>query len=200
VECRVELLPGFDLPEMVEGLEGFSHVWLSFVFHGCVAQGWRPRVRPPRLGGNQRVGVFASRAPFRPNHLGLSVVELLGIDTGQGVSLRVRGADLLDGTPVLDIKPYVPYTDAVPEARAGFAPEAPAARLVVRFSDQARAALADDEQLGRLVSGVLAQDPRPAYQADDPQRVYGVRLGDVNVRFRVANGEALVVAVQPMEA
>lgn len=198
VESTVELLPGFDGAEMVEGLEGFSHLWLNFVFHACVDQGWKPRVRPPRLGGNRRVGVFASRSPFRPNHLGLSVVELLGIDTtAGGVSLRVRGADLLDGTPVLDIKPYVPYSDALPEARAGFAPEAPAATLSVLFSDAALAALGDDLHLRHLIEAVLSQDPRPAYQADDPERIYGVRLAEVNVRFRVSRGEALVVDVEP---
>jgi tRNA-Thr(GGU) m(6)t(6)A37 methyltransferase TsaA len=195
IEACVEMLPGYDRPEMFEGLEGFSHLWLSFVFHACVGQGWKPRVRPPRLGGNQRVGVFASRAPFRPNHLGLSVVELLDIDTGDGVRLTVRGADLLDGTPILDIKPYVPYVDAIPDARAGFAPEAPRARLAVRFSEAAIEAIAGDAQLVRLIEAVLAQDPRPAYQADDPDRLYGMRLAAVNVRFTVANGEARVVAV-----
>lgn len=197
VESRLDLLPGFDDPAMVEGLEGFSHLWLSFVFHACVAQGWRPRVRPPRLGGNQRVGVFASRAPFRPNHLGLSVVELLGIDTSAGVSLRLRGADLLDGTPVLDIKPYVPYVDALPEARAGFAPEPPMT-LAVRFAAPAETALAGDDALRTLISRVLAQDPRPAYQADDPSRVYGMMLAAVNLRFRIQAGEAEVLSVTPL--
>lgn len=199
VACDVELLPGFDRPEMVEGLEGFSHLWLTFVFHGCAAEGWRPRVRPPRLGGNARVGVFASRSPYRPNHLGLSVVELVGIEREGRLRLKVRGADLLDGTPILDIKPYVPYVDAVPDARSGFAPAPPPPRLAVTFSEQAHAALAGDERLNRLIRGVLAQDPRPAYQADDPERVYGVRLADVNVRFRIANGEALVIAVEALD-
>jgi tRNA-Thr(GGU) m(6)t(6)A37 methyltransferase TsaA len=200
VECRVELLPGFDLPEMLEGLEGFSHLWLTFVFHACVAQGWRPRVRPPRLGGNERVGVFASRAPFRPNHLGMSVVELLGIASGDGLALRVRGADLLDGTPILDIKPYVPYVDAIPDARAGFAPEAPVRALSVVFARDALDALALDADLQRLIEAVLAQDPRPAYQADDPLRVYGVRLAEVNVRFRISGHTAEVLAVEPLTA
>lgn len=191
----VELLPGFDMPEAVEGLEGFSHLWLSFVFHHCIDQGWKPRVRPPRLGGNERVGVFASRAPFRPNHLGLSVVELLEVDTRDGVRLTVRGADLLDGTPILDIKPYVPYVDAVPDARAGFAPEPPV-RLAVRFSEAAIEELGSDAALVQLIEAVLSQDPRPAYQADDPERLYGMRLAEVNVRFTIANGEALVRAVE----
>jgi tRNA-Thr(GGU) m(6)t(6)A37 methyltransferase TsaA len=196
VECSIEMLPGFDRPEMVEGLEGFSHLWLSFVFHACAGQGWKPRVRPPRLGGNRRVGVFASRSPFRPNYLGLSVVELVAIESDGGLRLKVRGADLLDGTPILDIKPYVPYVDAIPDARAGFAPEPPPARLAVRFGEAAIEELAGDAQLVRLIEAVLAQDPRPAYQQDDPERVYGVRLAEVNVRFRVANGEALVIGVE----
>lgn len=195
LESRLEMAPGFDQAEMVEGLDGFSHLWLTFVFHACVEQGWRPRVRPPRLGGNARVGVFASRAPFRPNHLGLSVVELVAVETGPGVTLRLRGADLLDGTPVLDIKPYLPYADAIPEARAGFAPVPPAA-LTVRFSAAAEQALAADPGLRHNIAAVLAQDPRPAYQADDPQRLYGLHLADANVRFRIAAGKVEVVSVE----
>jgi tRNA-Thr(GGU) m(6)t(6)A37 methyltransferase TsaA len=196
VESRLELLPGFDRPEMLDGLTGFSHLWLTFVFHACVAQGWRARVRPPRLGGNARVGVYASRSPFRPNHLGLSVVELLGVELGDKVSLRLRGADLLDGTPVLDIKPYVPYVDALPDARGGFAPDAPA-ELAVHFAAEAEAALAADPALRHLISAVLAQDPRPAYQGDDADRVYGMRLAAVNLRFRIIAGVVEVLAVEP---
>lgn len=199
VECVVEMLAGFDQPEAVEGLEDFSHLWLSFVFHACAEQGWKPRVRPPRLGGNEKVGVFASRSPFRPNHLGLSVVELLGIETEGGVRLRVRGADLLDGTPILDIKPYVPYVDAIPGARAGFAPEAPP-RLAVRFDESVAEALSGEDRLRRLIQEVLTQDPRPAYQADDPQRVYGVRMANHNVRFRISGGEVLVLSVESCSA
>jgi len=196
VETRLELLPGFDRPEMLEGLTGFSHLWLTFVFHACVDQGWRARVRPPRLGGNTRIGVYASRSPFRPNHLGLSVVELLGVEMGKPVSLRLRGADLLDGTPVLDIKPYVPYVDALPDARGGFAPQAPAA-LAVRFGPAAQDAVADAPALRDMISAVLAQDPRPAYQADDAERVYGMRLAAVNLRFRIDAGVVEVLAVEP---
>jgi tRNA-Thr(GGU) m(6)t(6)A37 methyltransferase TsaA len=195
VECLLQLRPGFDRPEMFEGLEGFSHLWLTFVFHECQGQGWRARVRPPRLGGNRRVGVFASRSPFRPNHLGLSVVELLGIEQRDGLSLRLRGADLLDGTPVVDIKPYLPYVDAIPGARAGFAPRLPTP-LQVRFSEQVRQQLAGDAPLQRVIASVLTQDPRPAYQADDPERLYGMRLAEVDVRFRIVGGVAEVVAVE----
>lgn len=197
VECNLDLLPGFDVPTMVDGLDGFSHLWLTFVFHACVEQGWKPRVRPPRLGGNTKVGVFASRSPFRPNHLGLSVVELLAIDTSAGVSLRLRGVDLLDGTPVLDIKPYVPYVDALPDARAGFAPTAPLT-MAVRFSDAAERMLCRDIALRGLISQVLSQDPRPAYQADDPDRLYGMKLADVNLRFRVQGDTVEVMEITPL--
>lgn len=189
--------PPYDQPEMVDGLEGFSHLWLTFVFHACVDQGWQARVRPPRLGGNRKVGVYASRAPFRPNHIGLSVVELTGIERDGGLRLKLRGLDLLDGTPVLDVKPYVPYTDALPEARAGFAPDAPTSRLEVRFSQEAEKLLAGDDELRELIRQVLALDPRPAYHADDPQRVYGMQLADSDVRWRVSEGVVEVVSLLP---
>jgi len=196
-EGVLRMLTPYDRPEMFEGLEDFSHIWLTFVFHANVAQGWQPRVRPPRLGGNARVGVFASRAPFRPNHLGLSVVELLGVDERDGLRLRLRGLDLLDGTPVLDIKPYVPYTDAIADARAGFAPEAPPARLPVRFAEATARLLAERPGLRELIANTLALDPRPAYHADDPARVYGMRLADLDVRWRVLAGAVEVIELLP---
>jgi len=196
-EGNLRMLPPYDDPVMFEGLDGFSHIWLTFVFHANRAQGWQPRVRPPRLGGNARVGVFASRAPFRPNHLGLSVVELLAIDNRDGVRLRLRGLDLLDGTPVLDIKPYVPYTDGIEGAVGGFAPAAPEARLAVAFTAEAEAQLAGRSQLRALIVETLSLDPRPAYHADDPGRVYGVRLVDVDVRWRVVAGRIEVMGLPP---
>ena len=184
------LAPPFDDPLAVRGLEAFSHLWLTFVFHESPER-WTPLVRPPRLGGNAKVGVFASRSTHRPNRLGLSLVELLAIDTRRGVRLTLAGADLVSGTPVLDIKPYLPWAESRPEARAGFAPEAPP-QLPVAFSDAAHAALAerlDGDALRELIIQVLAQDPRPAYhrrtQGGDHDRLYGVRLRDVDVRFRV---------------
>ncbi|WP_136247470.1 tRNA (N6-threonylcarbamoyladenosine(37)-N6)-methyltransferase TrmO [Halomonas borealis] len=183
--ARLVLTPPYDDPLAVRGLDAFSHLWLTFVFHLSPAR-WTPLVRPPRLGGNARVGVFASRSTHRPNRLGLSLVELEGIDTQGGVCLNLRGADLVDGTPVLDIKPYLPWAEARPEASAGFAPEPPDA-LPVRLAPPAEAALAarpDGESLRALIQQVLAQDPRPAYRKGAGERVYGVRLRDLDVRFR----------------
>ncbi|MCG6657630.1 tRNA (N6-threonylcarbamoyladenosine(37)-N6)-methyltransferase TrmO [Halomonas campisalis] len=187
--CLV-LTPPFDDPLAVRGLETFSHLWLTFVFHQSPPR-WTPLVRPPRLGGNAKVGVFASRSTHRPNRLGLSLVELLEIDTRRGVRLRLSGADLVHGTPVLDIKPYLPWAESHPEARAGFAPAAPS-RLPVDFSPATEATLAerpDGDSLRELIRQVLAQDPRPAYRTGAESRTYGVRLRDLDVRFRaVADG------------
>ncbi|KAJ4455884.1 putative potassium-tellurite ethidium and proflavin transporter [Paratrimastix pyriformis] len=192
------LLPPYNHPDSVRGLEGFSHVWLSFIFHETLVRGWHPLVRPPRLGGNTKIGVFASRSTHRPNGLGLSLVELKHIDTSHnGVVLHLAGADLLDGTPVLDIKPYIPFVEAKPDARSGFV-DGPPVQLTVQWSEKARTDLQKwrraPEWLPRLIDEVLAQDPRPAYQ-DEPRRLYGVRLGGCNVRFTVAEGVVNVVEV-----
>jgi tRNA-Thr(GGU) m(6)t(6)A37 methyltransferase TsaA len=198
VEGRVVMQAPFDDPLMFAGLEDFSHVWLSFLFHDVMDQGWRPRVRPPRLGGNQQVGVFASRSPYRPNHLGLSVVRLLGVDKSAGVSLRVRGLDLLDGTPVVDIKPYLPYVDSIPHASGGFAPGAPSEALEVVFSPKAREALADiaDLKFEQLIARLLALDPRPAYRRrEESERIYGMRLEDFNITWKVAGGQLEVLEI-----
>lgn len=189
----LQLLPAYACPEAVRGLADFSHVWLQFIFHCCAGE-WHPTVRPPRLGGNRRVGVFASRSPFRPNPLGLSLVELLDIDTRHGVRLTFGGVDLLDGTPIVDIKPYLPFIENVPAARGGFA-DGPPAEMMVEFSPQAAEQLArhrhDWPQLAELLREVLAQDPRPAY-ADDPQRLYGCRIYDLEIRWRCVGQCALV--------
>lgn len=195
--ATVTLLPPYNHIDSVRGLDSFSHVWLIFAFHQTAEHGWRPTVRPPRLGGNARVGVFASRSTFRPNPLGLSVAELLGIDTEHGVVLRVGGVDLLDGTPILDIKPYIPFVDSQPQARGGFV-DGPPATLAVTWSAAAAAAVqrhqARHPELAALIEEVLAQDPRPAYQ-DDPAREYGVRLHDYNIRFRIDSQCACVLDV-----
>ncbi|MBB5193708.1 tRNA-Thr(GGU) m(6)t(6)A37 methyltransferase TsaA [Silvimonas terrae] len=193
----LQLLPPYDRPEAVRGLEAFSHVWLTFVFHQTAGQ-WSPTVRPPRLGGNQRMGVFATRSPFRPNPLGLSLVELASVDTTEHVVLTFRGVDLVDGTPILDIKPYIPYVESRPDARSGFVGGAPE-RLAVSFSPVAQAQCAKWRAtyplLAELITDVLAQDPRPAY-ADDPQRVYGIRLYELDVKWRCDGRTAFVETLE----
>jgi tRNA-Thr(GGU) m(6)t(6)A37 methyltransferase TsaA len=199
--ATIELLPPYNDPQTVRGLEQFSHLWIIFIFHAIEAGRWSPTVRPPRLGGNTRVGVFASRSTHRPNPVGLSVVALEGIDAEPGrVALTVRGADLLDGTPVVDIKPYIPYADSVAGAVGGFAPQAPQ-RMAVLWSPEALAALptgAEGEEMRRVIEEALAYDPRPAYRrGQEDGRRYGVHLFDFNVRWRVAEG---VVRVDALEA
>ncbi|MES9898612.1 MAG: tRNA (N6-threonylcarbamoyladenosine(37)-N6)-methyltransferase TrmO [Sedimenticola sp.] len=193
-KSRLELLSPYNLPEAVEGLEGYSHIWIQFVFHQAMRSAWRPRVRPPRLGGNVRVGVFASRSPFRPNSIGLSVVKLESIDTSGGVSLQLSGGDLLDGTPVLDIKPYVGYADSIPDALSGFASAPPERRLEVCFSPRSEEQITarQDERLRSFIKNLLEMDPRPAYSGEQEGRVYGIRLYDFDLRWRVV-GDRLEV-------
>lgn len=199
--ARLVLHDDYANPLAVRGLDSFSHLWLTFLFHHSPKR-WAPLVRPPRLGGNAKVGVFASRSTHRPNRLGLSLVELGYITTHSGVSLELHGCDLVSGTPVLDIKPYLPWAESRPEARAGFAPEPPP-RFPVSFSPEAQAILAqrpDGASLHELIDQVLAQDPRPAYHHGE-ERVYGLRLRDVDVRFRrlssATGSYMLVVAIVP---
>ena len=176
--------------EALRGLEGFSHIWLIWHFSAADREGWSPTVRPPRLGGNARMGVFATRSPFRPNALGLSCVRLLGLEklAGKGTTLLVAGADLMDGTPIFDVKPYIPYADAHPEAAGGFAPDA--GRTLSLFFAPGQEEKVPEEKRAAL-RGVLANDPRPRYQ-DDPGRVYAMSFAGLNVRFR-ADGENLTV-------
>jgi len=192
LEARVVFTPPYRNRDALRGLEGFSHIWLIWVFDRAVRQSgaWSPTVRPPRLGGNARLGVFATRSPFRPNPIGLSCVRLDGIDnTAEGPVLRIRGADLADGTPVLDIKPYIPYADSRPEALGGFAASAPGAALDVEIPPS----LLERVPAGRreALCGVLAQDPRPRY-IDDSSRVYGFGFAGLEVRFTV-EGNRLTV-------
>lgn len=181
----------YNQPEAVRGLEDFSHLWVMFIFHQTMDGGWRPTVRPPRLGGNIRTGVFATRSTFRPNPLGMSLVELKGIRCqGQSVILQLGSLDLVDGTPVVDIKPYLPFAESHPEARAGFAQHAPQADMPVEFLPQAESQLAKNAgkypHLRRFITQVLGQDPRPAYRkGESAERDYAVRLLEFNVRWRV---------------
>ena len=181
-------------PDALRGLEGFSHIWLIWQFSESLQTGFSPTVRPPRLGGNTRMGVFATRSPFRPNGLGLSCVELAGIEEreGLGTVLRVRGADLKDGTPVFDVKPYVPYADAHPEALAGFAPD-PGATLTVDFPPEKLALIPAGKR--EALRGVLANDPRPRYQKD-PERVYTLSFAGYEVSFTVREDSLTVTNVR----
>lgn len=194
--------PEFADPNCLRGLEQFSHLWLVFLFHETEAQGWSPTVTPPRLGGSTKVGVFASRSTFRPNPLGLSVVEFLEYkQAGKELILRVRGIDLLDGTPIIDIKPYLPYADAVPGARGGYAPEAPPAQLRVEFSAEARHQLQlhgnVHAELEKFITAVLTQDPRPAVHVRQAQdREYAMFLHDLNIRWQVVGDLCTVTALE----
>ncbi|MEM6162197.1 tRNA (N6-threonylcarbamoyladenosine(37)-N6)-methyltransferase TrmO [Erwinia sp. P6884] len=200
---ELHLHPPYNQPEAVRGLEAFSHLWLLFVFHQTMEGGWRPTVRPPRLGGNARMGVFATRSTFRPNPVGMSLVELTGIRTDKGgVVLELGSLDLVDGTPVVDIKPYLPFAESLPQARAGFAQEAPEATMPVSFSPQAQQQIASQQQkyphLARFITQVLAQDPRPAYRKGEaPGREYAAWLSDFNVRWQVNEAGTLVTGVDP---
>ena len=186
--------------ETVRGLSGFSHIWLSFIFHDCQQQGWKPMVRPPRLGGNRKVGEFASRSPFRPNPLGLSVVELLNVDvTSSGVVLQLGGCDLLDGTPVVDIKPYLPYVDAISNATGGFAQKSPEYKFKVAFSSKAQqeckvAEARINQPLVSLVEQILQLDPRPSYQQGSySDRIYSMKLYDFDLRWQYCENSMIKV-------
>jgi tRNA (adenine37-N6)-methyltransferase len=185
-------------------LELFSHIWILFVFHQCRRGEWKATVRPPRLGGNRRVGVFASRSGFRPNPIGQSAVELVSIEKASGkMRLHLRGVDLLDGTPVLDIKPYLPYADSLPQAKDGFAPGAPPKTTAVRFSTEAARACRllgerSYPRLERLITDLLALDPRPGYAPGSEERTYGMRLWDLNIKFQVFDDHIAVTAIDQM--
>lgn len=188
---QVEMIAKYRRPEMFRGLSGFSHVWLLWGF--SENHSWSPTVRPPRLGGNTRLGVFATRSPFRPNPLGLSLVPLkkIELEGRKGPLLWVAGADLKDGTPIYDIKPYVPYTDFHPEAKSGFAPGQDVI-LSVRCEESLLTKIPEAKR--RALLGILAQDPRPHYQ-QDPQRIYGMQFDTYNVRFRIDGDTVLVVGI-----
>ncbi len=191
LEALVVFEPEYRDPAALRGLEGFSHVWLIWVFDRAAREGWSPTVRPPRLGGNARLGVFATRSPFRPNPIALSAVALAGIEKTRefGTVLRVRGADLMDGTPILDVKPYLPYADCRPEALGGFAAVPAGEALAVECPAELWERVPADRR--EALRAVLALDPRPRYQKD-PERVYGFGFAGLEVRFSV-EGEALRV-------
>lgn len=183
--------PEFRNPDALRGIEDFSHLWLIWQFSESVRQGWSPTVRPPRLGGNTRMGVFATRSPFRPNNLGLSCVRLLGLEHTReyGTVLHVGGADLMDGTPIFDIKPYIPYADAHPDALGGFTDTAGDFLLEVDFPEALLARLPEEKRQAAM--GVLSHDPRPSYQRS-PERVYGLNFAGFDIRFTVEGNRLMV--------
>ena len=192
--AKIVFTPDYRVPEAVRGLEDFSHIWLIWQFSKAVRENWSPTVRPPRLGGNTRMGVFATRSPFRPNAIGLSCVRLLKVEpnTPEGPVLTVAGADLMDGTPILDIKPYIPYADCQPEATGGFTDTAGDFLLKVEFPPELLERVPEDRR--EALIGVLSHDPRPSYQRN-AERVYGMEFAGMNVRFRVSEDVLTVVEV-----
>ena len=183
--------------DALRGIEGFSHLWLIWEFSESVGKPWSPTVRPPRLGGNTRLGVFATRSPFRPNPVGLSCVRLLGVEqTKDGPVLQIAGADLMDGTPIYDIKPYVPYADCHPEALGGFTTQADDFLLTVEFPNHLLSKIPENRREALLA--VLSHDPRPSYQSD-PNRIYGMEFAGFDIRFCVKGKNLCVTEVSKGE-
>ena len=198
LESTVVFEPEYRNPDALRGLEDFSHLWLVWVFDKAVRRDWSPTVRPPRLGGNRRMGVFATRSPFRPNPIALSSVKLAGIEQtpNLGPVLHLLGADLMDGTPILDIKPYIPYADAHPEALGGFAAVPAGETLEVLIPPDMLEKIPPERR--EALRGVLAQDPRPHYQ-DDPERIYGFGFAGMEVRFSVEGSRLTVREISEAE-
>ena len=204
-EARGEIIFENDFadPNCLRGIEQFSHLWLVFVFHETADKGWAPTVQPPRLGGKENMGVFATRSTFRPNPIGLSVVENLGWkQQGASLTLQVGGLDLLDGTPILDIKPYLPYADALPQAKAGFAETAPSSAYEINFSIDAELSLQELEssypELRSFISSVLKQDPRPAWRKKEQDtKRYGMTLFHLNIKWQVYESHIEVISILP---
>ena len=195
---ELHLVAPYNQADAVRGLEAFSHLWVVFVFHQTMEGGWRPTVRPPRLGGNARMGVFATRSTFRPNPIGMSLVELKGIRCQKDQVIL----DLVDGTPVIDIKPYLPFAEALPDARASYAQDAPQADMPVHFTSEITTQISELEKryprLRDFIVEVLAQDPRPAYRKEEEAgNTYAVWLLDFNVRWRVTAAGFEVFALEP---
>ena len=198
-QLRSEIVfePEYRNPDALRGMEDFSHLWLIWQFSKAVREEWSPTVRPPRLGGNTRMGVFATRSPYRPNAIGLSSVEIVEIKDGGelGPIIVVAGADLLDGTPIYDIKPYIAYADCHPEARDGFAPEQWQRSLELDFPHELLCLLPEDDNIRQALCGVLRNDPRPSYH-NDPERVYGMDFAGYNIKFTVSDKCLRVKAVE----
>ena len=199
VRAKIVFLPEYRNPDALRGLDGYSHLWLLWQFSEAVRSDWSPTVRPPRLGGNKRMGVFASRSPFRPNPIGLSSVKIVSIDlnTSKGPVIEVSGADLLDGTPIYDIKPYLAYTDSHPEASSGFALTSDAPRLEVVIEEELLNKI--PEELRQSAIDILAEDPRPGYQ-DDPDRIYTMQYSPCEICFKVEGNHLTVTEIKERKA
>lgn len=197
LESTIVFEPEFRNPDALRGIEGYSHLWIIWQFSEAIRQGWSPTVRPPRLGGNTRMGVFATRSPFRPNNIGLSCVKLLGLEHTEqdGTVLHVAGADLMDGTPIFDIKPYIPYSDSFPDAIGGFADTAEDYILEVDFPSSLLELLPQSKRQAAI--GVLSHDPRPSYQRK-PDRIYGLSFSGFNIRFTVSEKTLTVCEVMKL--
>lgn len=200
--AEIELYAPYNDVSAVKGLEEFSDIWLIFAFHQNRDNSWRPLIRPPRLGGNKKIGIFASRSPFRPNQLGLSRVALRGIEESKGTAkLIITCPDLVHGTPIYDIKPYIHYADANPEAKCGYAQDTPEKKLEVSFTEEASIKLAVFSEpvyrdLKRTITEVLQYDPRPAYKDDDLNKQFGFKLYDLNIVFTVEQSKVQVIDIQ----
>ncbi len=194
LQATIIMEPEFRNPDMLRGLDGFSHLWLIWQFSANAEKTWSPTVRPPRLGGNTRLGVFATRSTFRPNFIGLSSVKLEGLEQTKefGTVIHISGADLMDGTPIFDIKPYIPYGDCHPDATGGFTDTADSYLLEVDFPKELLCRLPEDKQLAAI--GVLSHDPRPSYQKDS-ERIYGISFAGFDIRFQVKEDRLTVIEV-----
>ena len=192
---RIVFEPEYRNPDALRGIEGYSHLWLIWQFSEAVREEWSPTVRPPRLGGNKRMGVFATRSPYRPNPIGLSSVKLLEVKhtENEGTVLLVGGADLLSGTPIYDIKPYLAFTDSHPDAVGGFADAVKEYEIEVEIADEARKKLGDGEE--KKLIALLRQDPRPSYKSED-EKIYGMKLGGKEIKFKYENCKLIVTEIE----
>ena len=193
--AKIVFLPEYRNPDALRGLDGYTHLWLLWQFSEAVREEWSPTVRPPRLGGNKRMGVFATRSPYRPNPIGLSSVKLLEVKhtENEGTVLLVGGADLLSGTPIYDIKPYLAFTDSHPDAIGGFADTVKEYEIEVEIADEARKKLGDGEE--KKLIALLRQDPRPSYKSED-EKIYGMKLGGKEIKFKYENCKLIVTEIE----
>lgn len=201
--AKIELLPPYNRLDVLDGLDGFSHIWIQFIFHACITENWKAKIRPPRLGGKIKMGIFATRATHRPNPIGLSVVKIGRIyQEKQKIFIDLHGADLLDGTPVLDIKPYLPYADSITDAKGGFAPTpSQSPKKPVIFSEQAKTQCEQYQSLHKreistLIEQIVEQDPRPSYLSEQTHREHGIKLWDINVKWCARNDHFEILRIE----